>query len=1560
MRFKKIFCLLAFFILSLSAFSQDFYWDEPVTVSSGESRFPRAVNAGNRSYAFWQEIDSASKKIYLSVMKINPDGKFSVNPRFAGPFSYSGEIPDIYSVAVTSSGRVAVVALSSDSRISTFVSDDNCSSFNRYDFPSQKAQFLAPKIFATKNGNFMLFCSLAKQENLGNASILTHNFYIYSAYSSNGLIWSDFKQTFSGEKYKNSFSPVLASASDGNYLVFQTKVQNHGSVTYQLYEAFAETDTSSWSEPVLISGENSFEDREKDYFSFDNQLPFAFVSDDGVHIAWERNSPGSENSSICYAKITREGIVPRSAETIADEGNARSVVLFSLDDELYASWSAQSGRSETVYYAKKDGFSWKKQKIDVASSSGKNPFPVVKNDRCAFVWQETYSGGKNKIIYLAPDSTCLKAGITAEKYKAGTRTKNQKVRFKISLPKDSSGIDGYVYSWSKNATVEPAHDEMELKYPNNTVLNLTAQEEGDWFLKVSVLDRAGNWSEISSFCYSLDLTPPKKVVFEPVELDEAGFIKNTALSIKWSVDSSDTDIAGYNYSVNKITNISSKYYSTPKHPLNIKKSGAEEYVRHLLESNEKNISKERKLSDEIRLKIPSMAYRNLENGLYVFTVSAIDEAGLVGAPEKIAFVVNKYAPATVIYKINKEESVFGDVKIDIIGKDFTVDGTITKVIVDADGKLPYDIAIPSTEKRFKVSSNEKISRISLGNELEEGSYFVGVVHSDRGLYMTKKPALSIETNGTVKIENDYDYRPRWRVVSKTYKFRLYAATVLLSVLLVLSAIGIVAFGIEFVKNCRELFTVKRLVTQVSEGVLMDAILAENKKRKGSLKQSLAGFTISLVVFMIVVLSVILGTQLIRVQTRTLANGLNDRVDVLLSSVSTGARSYLPSEDILELSQLPRQIDSVKEAEFVTISGFANSEFTGKKENIPLYVWASNDKDITEKIDILNNRKNSFVPGGSLLSKDVELMQNLQERIRLINEEASKLCDEQVKRLSALSAESSRASVSRKTEINSEMQALNLSINTQLTELSAKSSGSIPEYDRNKIDGDVTEYFFYRPVLFRSGRSSEYVRGFVFIQIDTSSLIAELNKSIHGILYSVLFIALFSVIIGIAAAIVFAVRMVKPISRLEKAVKDISEENNKELLLRNELKNLPNNEIGRLGESVNRLQRDLGFSARELNLQLNASEIQQGLVPLEPLSGNVKQNISRIEDKNVREFAYYKGAAGVSGDYFDFKKLDDRFYVSVKCDASGHAAPAGILVTIIATLYKKWAENWTFKKDGTRLNEFLNRSNDFLESLNIKGKFVAMVIALYDSKTGEVYLCHAGDKIFRIYDSASKVLNRRELSETPALGPFPTFMVDMKGGFKVEKTQLNKNDILLLYTDGIEENGRAKRKHDFSAIMKPKLDKDGVQIVDSFGNLEWEIDKEEFGENRVNDIVRALFNRSKYVLTKEQNPSVGERLEFNFANCEGSIEECITALASIEKVFRLYKPGSASAKDWVEVDVAIDRFLKDHFNLYENYAIQPTDEKGEIIRPKNPNYIYYAFCKEDVQEDDLTIIAIQRP
>ena len=1558
---KKLIFSFFVFCACLSGFSQEFYWENPIVVSKGDARYSKAVSNENDSYAFWQEIDKTKKSIYLSVRYKNSEGIWVNNSRFAGPFSYSGEIPDIYSAAISSEGTVALATLSAGNRIATFVSTDKCRSFRRFDFPSENGEFLAPRIFVTENGHFLLFCSLAKQSALGGTkNVHTHSFYIYGAVSEDGLHWSNFKPIFTDEAFKNSFSPVVASNSQGTFLVFQTQYQQKDLVTYQLYSSFSGDDGKTWSSPILISDENSFEVKNYEYLNYDNQLPFAFSYEDEILIVWERNKPGADNSRICYAKINKSGLVPRSAEVIADEGNARGAVLFSVNDGIYASWYAQNGRSDSVFYAEKDGFTWRKAPVESGSLPSSSPFPLKDKNSIAFVWQETEKNNSSRICFMAPDSSCLKPGITADKIKAGGRTRSQKLKFRVSLPKDSSGIDGYVYSWSTDPSEEPLLDEYSLKLPSNNVLNLFADKEGIWYLKVCARDNAGNWSEPADFSFNLDLTPPKPVQFVKPELDYAGCMVSNTFSIKWTPDPSDDDIAGYNYEIYKISGINKKYVSTARHPLKIKKSETSEYMHQLLKTNSKAVEKERNLSEYLKTKMSFTKFQNYENGLYVLAVAAIDETGFVGKTATLPIILNKYIPRTQIRKINKNESIFGDVEIDIFGKDFTVDGTISSVIVDKDGHSPYDLVINASDGKFKVTSNEKISSVKLGNVLGEGSYYVGVIHSDRGLCMSESAALSITTSGTVKIENDYDYQPRWRAVTKTYSFRVYIGAMLLCMILILSLIGMIVFGVEFIRNCREYFSVQKMIDQISQGVLMADSIMENKKRKGTLKVSLSGFTISLVVFIIILLSGILGKQMIQEQNQTLSKGLHDRVDVLLSGLVSGTRSYLPSEDVLELSQLPRQMTSLDEAEFVTITGVPSKDGVAKSSSSLLHVWASNDPAITQKLDKLNKNRTNFEPGVSLMVKDAQAETEAFEICRAVNEEAVASCSESIERLAALNSESRNASSEHRLEINEQMKQINVQLNAQFTELSMKSGGAIPAYNDKKLDRNVTEYLFYRPVLFRSGLSKDFVRGIIFVKVNTSALIQEVDDSTKVIIYSVLIVALIAIGMGIIAALIFASRMVRPISRLEKAVKEIAEENNKELLLRNEIKNLPNNEIGRLGDSVNRLQRDLGFNARELNLQLNASEIQQGLVPLEPLAGNIKQNVSKMTDVNVSEFAYYKGAAGVSGDYFDFKKLDDRYYMLVKCDASGHAAPAGILVTMIATIYKKWTESWTFAKNGTKLEDFVYKANDFLESLNIKGKFVALIICLYDSKTGMLYMCHAGDKIYRIYDRTTGILLKNELKETPAVGPFPSFMVQMKGGFTVEKAALNPGDILLLYTDGIEENGRAKRKADYSPVLRPKLNAEGDQIIDEYGNLEWEIDKEEFGEQRVEQIFDAVIKKKKFTLTKEKNPTAGEILEFDFTKCEGTVEECIRALAAVEKVFRIYKPTGATSKDWVEVDTAIDSFLKDHFNLYKEYAVLPKDKDGNEIKPKNPNYVYYAYCKEDVQEDDLTIIAVQRP
>ena len=96
-------------------------------------------------------------------------------------------------------------------------------------------------------------------------------------------------------------------------------------------------------------------------------------------------------------------------------------------------------------------------------------------------------------------------------------------------------------------------------------------------------------------------------------------------------------------------------------------------------------------------------------------------------------------------------------------------------------------------------------------------------------------------------------------------------------------------------------------------------------------------------------SIPLGFLMLQTQEQSLSKGLKDRVNVLLESISSGTKAYMPSENVLELSYLPGQSSALQEANFVTITGFKSNE--NENENNSLnYVWASNDENILQKID----------------------------------------------------------------------------------------------------------------------------------------------------------------------------------------------------------------------------------------------------------------------------------------------------------------------------------------------------------------------------------------------------------------------------------------------------------------------------------------------------------------------------------------------------------------------------------------------------------------------------------
>ncbi|MBP5284320.1 MAG: SpoIIE family protein phosphatase [Treponema sp.] len=459
------------------------------------------------------------------------------------------------------------------------------------------------------------------------------------------------------------------------------------------------------------------------------------------------------------------------------------------------------------------------------------------------------------------------------------------------------------------------------------------------------------------------------------------------------------------------------------------------------------------------------------------------------------------------------------------------------------------------------------------------------------------------------------------------------------------------------------------------------------------------------------------------------------------------------------------------------------------------------------------------------------------------------------------------------------------------------------------------------------------------------------------------------IIGFFGATVIASVIVKPIRLLENHVKKISEIQDKEQLDGYEIEIKSRDEIRILGDSINEMTRGLVKAAKDEKIamekekmELDGKAVQQTFIPLNPNREGRKETTAALDEKDVQFFGYYEGADAVSGDYFDYRKLDDRWYAVIKCDVSGHGVPAALIMTAVATQFRKYFETWSFGKEGIRLNELVTSINDFIESLGVKGKFATLMVCLFDTKTGDVYMCNAGDNIIHIFDSAERVQKKITLHEAPAAGPLPSFMVEMKGGFKVEKVTLKKDDVLFLYTDGIEEATRFFRdsKFEVTSCSEPGLTEGEIHENHKVGQQSEQMEPE-----RVKDIVESLFNRVPYRLEKFHCPEPEEELIFDFSKCDGSIDECILALASVEKIFRIYKKNGAAGTvyrsesgdvirqgDTVRVDRKIDEFLAKTFSQYNKYCSQKIDA-GES------NYIYYTGVNEDPQADDLTLLALRK-
>jgi len=1521
-----LFTLVLTIILPISLDGQNFYWEDPEVFAGNRSRFPRSDYHENYFGLFWQDFRQTGEKrgeqSFSFALKKSGEA-WQILRGFLGPLPYFGEESPVADVSLNEQG-IFIAYIKDEQQLGILYSSYEELNFREIQVIPTATDALSPRLFSSQQGMYLLY-----------SQSLETSISIFYVHSLDGRDWSSPEHIVnSQEDLVLNFSPHGVRHQGKDYLVFQS--QHSGErITYQLYLKESEDGGRTWSDGRWIT------DFEEDvptgeFFPerFTNQRPFLFSNGETLYLTWERRT--LQDYTQVYLGEIREGDLAQWEKVTRGVYNSNSPQIFEFQGNQGLLWFDDQRGEFHVKLATKGEFFWNEQDLTLMGGNSVFPRVLLSEDDIYLFWENT-TGNRIVLYQMEPDRTVNAPDVRPVNFRSQSRSGQDFYTLLWNLPEDSSGIEGFNYLWTRQKEEEVPQ---ELRFLNtNRRAEFAADEDGLWYFHIKAKDYAGNWSPQVTTEVFRDTTPPAMVSIEPFSYDSQGYLKSNTFGVNWSVE--EEYLQGYSYRLN--------YQGASDREINFSQSGADP-------------------GSTINATRGQVRFSNLDNGLYTFKVRAIDSVGNPGPVATTVFRLNKYIPVTYVSYVDVEEDQLGRVSLDIFGRGFAAGGLIENVILDRDGRPPYDYTFSRSRGNFSVASDRQLVNLEL-EDVEEGNYRIGVQHPGRGIFFTR-PLLQVDQSGTVKFgdfsQEQYKLTPfdQDRIVA-------YADNLLYSVL---ALFFLLLFGFTF----RQILIVpgeeRKLAAEMELLVQKGKLSADEKKirikemkQKGlGLRLKFAIWILTLVIIVLLMVSLALGFYMTSNQQRNLAEALVDQTEVLLTGFSESASNYLPSESALELNLIPKQISAMEDALFAVITG-PGSEDKGNTN----YVWGVSDSNhpiLLENIDTPELAQGISRYEDEIAEDLVTLAEGIntegQEELQDITAEIDRLTAE-ASRYTGTDAESTRL---RQEILDAQFELVTLR-NNVLDRL-AQYTGIYPEFNPAEADLTVPAYLFYKPITYARRGENTYYRGTVRVWVSTDRINQQIITSRNLLIQITGIIALVALGLGIIGALTLSAITVNPIKRLVQGVEKIRDTDDKSDLRNHKIDVHTRDELELLAETINQMTKGLVKAADASKELTVGKEVQKMFIPLDADESGRKMTTGGDSNQYADFFGYYEGAKGVSGDYFDYMKLDQEHYALIKCDVAGKGVPAALIMVEVATIFLNHFRDY---KPGGRINlpPLVYRMNDLLEERGFKGRFAAFNLGILNIRTGEAYFCHAGDKTIHGWDAAKGQSFQEHMPETPAAGVFPSMIVEMQNGFTQEKFVLNHGDMLFFFTDGLEEAQRHLRNKNFAIEVCENTDhqKDDPGISTSIGREYFEDfdqdqqsivthlagkDTEEFSIGRLHQVINAVMNRKTFTLYKSHNP-LGEDspLDFDFSQCRGSIQEAVLAMVSLEKVFRLYPDPTATAEDKIRIDSQIDDFLKKHFRQYDEYFGYP------IAATDLKEYRYYSNIKEDEQYDDLTILGIQR-
>lgn len=154
------------------------------------------------------------------------------------------------------------------------------------------------------------------------------------------------------------------------------------------------------------------------------------------------------------------------------------------------------------------------------------------------------------------------------------------------------------------------------------------------------------------------------------------------------------------------------------------------------------------------------------------------------------------------------------------------------------------------------------------------------------------------------------------------------------------------------------------------------------------------------------------------------------------------------------------------------------------------------------------------------------------------------------------------------------------------------------------------------------------------------------------------------------------------------------------------------------------------------------------------------------------FASMNAAKEVGGDFYDFYFTDENHLVFLIADVSGKGMPAALFMMTTKTLISNLIQAI---KDPIRAIKSINQK---ICKTNREHLFVSALIGILNTETGELDLINCGHNPPLIKSNGNTQYIK--MKSNIVLGLYDNIE------FEIYKTKLNKNDLILFYTDGITE------------------------------------------------------------------------------------------------------------------------------------------------------------------------------